>query len=256
MIELIPLMGYVFCVITAMVAFQLWRKAQSFYVLLEESAQRIDQLQAQLKHQERESHKVIDKLQLQKDQAIKAEKTLQYAKTSADEELKALHARAQDFEEKATSFQLKFEHYKSQVEVLTRQLKESDEEIKEVQTRLSHLQSKQQENIDKIRQKLEVELQMEREQRKSASVDTQALAEVKRKIHHVESLYRAMRGQREMAEERNRNWETALRKLSLWVLEQKKRPVQPDKLGPMVGQALECIGARLVEDEFESRGSV
>lgn len=50
-----------------------------------------------------------------------------------------------------------------------------------------------------------------------------------------------MRGRKEMAEEKVRNWEVALSLLSSWVLEKKGHTNIPNALGPLVGEALAQI---------------
>lgn len=67
----------------------------------------------------------------------------------------------------------------------------------------------------------------------------------------------SMKGLREMADERNKNWEVALAKLSKWILrnsDSKLAKSDNTNIGPMVGEALEIIGAKLVHDEFAAGG--
>jgi hypothetical protein len=57
-----------------------------------------------------------------------------------------------------------------------------------------------------------------------------------------------------MAEERNRNWEVALARLSAALLDyamqlgRRDRGPIPTEIGPLVGEALHLIGAQLVND--------
>ncbi len=76
------------------------------------------------------------------------------------------------------------------------------------------------------------------------------LMKMKRRIAQYDRLYQSMRGLKELAEERNQNWEFALAKLSDWVLLQNKKTTPQDSgLGKKVGLALETIGTTLVVDE-------
>ncbi|NRA63602.1 MAG: hypothetical protein HRU19_03920 [Pseudobacteriovorax sp.] len=86
------------------------------------------------------------------------------------------------------------------------------------------------------------------------------LKRTKAKLSRVEQLYRSMKGLREMADERNENWETALRALAAHITANEKAQKPGEPLGPLVGEALEKIGLHLVIDEhsepaLESKGS-
>jgi len=84
------------------------------------------------------------------------------------------------------------------------------------------------------------------------------IRQLRRRLMQYDRLYTSMRGLREMADERSRNWEVALRKFSEWILTQGRdrrrgasagpRASLPQSIGPLVGQALEAIGARLVDE--------
>jgi hypothetical protein len=61
-----------------------------------------------------------------------------------------------------------------------------------------------------------------------------------------------MKSLRDMAEERNRNWETALKTLATWILSSSNvaRPHDPillKPIGPLVGEALQRIGGSLLD---------
>jgi chromosome segregation ATPase len=81
---------------------------------------------------------------------------------------------------------------------------------------------------------------------------------LKRKVGHIETLYSSVRGQKTMLDERMKNWETALEKMSLWILNEgrisgEKRFDASAGIGPLVGEALSRIGAQLVKDDnFET----
>lgn len=79
---------------------------------------------------------------------------------------------------------------------------------------------------------------------------------LKRRNAQMERLYQTMRSLKVMAEERNANWEHALKDLSYWTLSQKGQlPVDGQgqlPIGELVGGALETIGKELVEVEIEA----
>ena len=63
-----------------------------------------------------------------------------------------------------------------------------------------------------------------------------------------------MKSLRDMADERNKNWESALRALSTWILTtgplaKPNDPILTESIGPIVGEALQRIGGRLISDD-------
>lgn len=78
-------------------------------------------------------------------------------------------------------------------------------------------------------------------------VDPDDYHKSKRKAKQMEQLYQSLKGLKELADERNKNWETALVKLSNHIL---GKPVdsETNSIGDVVGSALEKIGSTLVID--------
>jgi chromosome segregation ATPase len=84
----------------------------------------------------------------------------------------------------------------------------------------------------------------------------------KKRLQRSTFFFNTMRGQKEMAEERYKNWEVALDLLSGWVLKQKNAAVNSSSLGPKVGEALAQINKEAIlgelaldnnaEDEFSA----
>jgi chromosome segregation ATPase len=88
----------------------------------------------------------------------------------------------------------------------------------------------------------------------AGTADPKELDAMRRRANQNEQLYLSMKSLREMAEERNKNWETALKKLATWILTsshlaQAKDPALLQSIGPLVGEALERIGGKLVDGE-------
>ena len=142
---------------------------------------------------------------------------------------------------------LAVQQLKDRIELLQRDIYERDLRIREIDLRAKATQAEA--------------------QTKLAELNPDKIASVKRRAAHYERLYVSMKSYREMSEERLQNWEGALRKLSLWVLE--KNPQSPatvrsedsaleeilnqqtnpqGPLGPIVGLALEKIGTGFLDD--------
>ncbi len=82
-------------------------------------------------------------------------------------------------------------------------------------------------------------------------IDPKDFETIKRKATHSDQLYRSMKGLRDLTDERNRNWEQALTHLSTWILTQSPlarahEPALTQPVGALVGEALERIGASLI----------
>jgi chromosome segregation ATPase len=100
--------------------------------------------------------------------------------------------------------------------------------------------------------KAEAQESIEEFKRSLPKIDPEELETLRRRALKNEQLFHIMRGHREMAEERNRNWESALRKLSTWILTSssvatRNDPVPSNEIGPLVGEALARIGQSIME---------
>jgi hypothetical protein len=83
-------------------------------------------------------------------------------------------------------------------------------------------------------------------------IDPKDYETTRRRAAQNEQLYQSMRSLRDMAEERNSNWETALRALATWILSSSNvaRPNDPalsKPIGPLVGEALSRVGGSLLD---------
>lgn len=276
MAELTTLLGYILAALMAVLAFVCWRKAMGFHTLLMESSSRFEALKQHASKAERENTKLAERNEALKEANLRFEKQLNANKSKIDGDFKRMESRALEAEDRSTQMELKLDHLRPQVEALTRQLSESEQALKEAQTKLSYASaavdkrvSAAKEDFDKQledakRRYKELEQQARRSEnelsrvRKAAGdLDPEKIKDIARKASHFENLYRSMRGLREMADERNKNWEVALGKLSSWILNQQKPRLDSTNmtLGPMVGAALELIGERLVQDEFSEKSA-
>ena len=79
------------------------------------------------------------------------------------------------------------------------------------------------------------------------------LKKYKQKATSLDQLYNSMKGLREMADARSKNWQTALSALSSHITGKKADTYA--SFGELVGEALEKIGAVLVKDEHTVEGA-
>ena len=74
---------------------------------------------------------------------------------------------------------------------------------------------------------------------------------MRRRAIHNEQLFHSMKSLRDMSDERNRNWESALQTLATWILSSSpvakpNDPILSQPVGPLVGEALQRIGGSLL----------
>jgi chromosome segregation ATPase len=272
--------GFVLAALMALLAFICWRKAAGYFALLMESSSRLESFREQLRSSEAEYANKIKQSESTRDQNAKLEKQVTSLKSKFDYEQKKLELRIQELTDEKARAALQTDHLRSQVEAISTQLREAEGDLREAQNKVSYAVNQAEKKIQtdleqrdkqlseakaKIRdlerslktsedkqQKNADQAAAERVRVAATAVDPEKLLEQQRKTAHFESLYRSMRGLREMADERNKNWEVALRKLAIAVLSAKRpvRELQDKSIGPLVGEALDLLGERLIDDEF------
>lgn len=193
------------------------------------------------------------------------------AKYKADQYKKDLDKLAKNTEENTNASRLKLDHLHEENAVLKQQLGDAIREKQEFSQKLksadaSAVNKKQvdqkDEELQKVKANLTEAVTVAKKLKASndkikgilRKVDPKETKKYKQKSNQYEQLYNSMKSLREMAEERNENWETALRKLSLHILGTKNYS-ESSPIGELVGEALEKIGTRLVEDDQEERGA-
>lgn len=103
--------------------------------------------------------------------------------------------------------------------------------LKETNKSIDFKTTEKEREIEKLRTKLS----------ENTAISPDELLKYKKRAHRANHFFNTMRGQKEMAEERYRNWEVALEILSSWVLVQKGVKNIPAGIGPQVGEALAAI---------------
>lgn len=211
---------------------------------------------------------LIEKLRVQ---AQKAERSADDVKNrSSDGKLEIIRMKT-EHDESYKKLESNREHLLEQVTVLTQQLSEAVREKKiyseELSTLTRETEKMGQAMSESLRNQLgEVknELSLARRERSNALsalekfktesglVKPEELKRWQAKVARLEQLYASMKGLREMAEERNENWETALRFFAIHILGQPQTASGDASIGALVGEALEKIGATLVDDDAEA----
>ena len=167
---------------------------------------------------------------------------------------------------------LRSSHIKEKVRVLTEQLAENVKEKKELSVeldamkadtanisagKLSGLKTEITE-LQTANRKLSSELKSKTAEVKKIrtilhKVKPADLKKYKQKATSLDQLYHSMKGLRDMADARSKNWQTALSALSLHITGKKADTYE--SFGELVGEALEKVGAVLVKDEHTIEGA-
>jgi DNA repair exonuclease SbcCD ATPase subunit len=268
----IQAIGYILGVIFAGVALYYWRRATSLYSLLVEGANRFEEIRQRNQLLETTLSKAETKFSMHKDQLNRLEKSGDEARNRAADLLKKLEAREHEARLNSEKFELQRNYFEKQLQKFQEQFKSSEESKAQIESALakSSKDLQMQSTVVVEEQKLAIknlELKLrDKEQElvevesKMKQTDPEELRKLRRRIAQYERLYGSMRGLKEMTEERNRNWEVALRKLSNWILSQRGLSEHeiPKTIGPMVAEALQAIGTQLIDDselDLEQQGA-
>ena len=181
---------------------------------------------------------------------------------AAAAESEQLHVKA-TLERKLANAELQRDHILARYESLQTDVEQLQISLDETRTALEQQQNLAAETkragalahkneLAELRQKL---VATERELAASKSlktIDPKDYETARRRAIQNEQLYQSMKSLRDMAEERNRNWETALKTLATWILSSSNvaRPHDPvllKPIGPLVGEALARVGGSLLE---------
>ncbi len=249
-------------------AFYMWMRYRLFGAERAQLALNLDETARDLERQ-RKIAKTLEASVLTKQQdlstLLKEKETVEKTCKQLKEELLNMKAA----EESARALENQLEHYKTQTEVLLGQLAELDSEKVTIKglyekareshaTELDKAVGSLREDTQKLasrNEQLEKRLNMMQTQYlqlKSREHEGQeSLQLLKRKVHQSDHLFKTIRGQKEMLDERLQNWETALRMLGTWILKDKGHRTEPtQKLGEVVAKALQVThqGPLFVDD--------
>lgn len=257
-------------------AFYHWRRSSGLYSLLLEGANRYEDLRQRMGQLEAAAQKADQKATKDRENHQKLEKDLHEAYQKNTALLQG--AQAKDHELKLVRDTLE-----AQRGHLERHLLKLTEQLKTLEDEKHHREAASRDEIQALRERLQVErrefdhrttalkielshrekdltaksqeLEKERSsvEKKLKQGDPIEVKRLRRKLAGYERLYSSMKGLRDMTDERNRNWEVALRKLAAFIVTTKHGAEYelPESIGPLVGEAMELIGAQLVDDSVD-----
>lgn len=250
-------------------AFVLWRRAGERAILFDELARRLDQTKAELKDTTDRLDRANEKNATLRDQMHRVERAVDEARAKTNDLIRQTETRENEWRETRDKQARLTETLTKQVETLTAQLAESGTREREAESRSANARAERDHRAEAARDELQSKLKetharvselanklaraedrAEELRKRAAEANPEELKQARHKAAQYARMYESMKGLRDMAEERNVNWEVALRHLATWILDhtQPKRAARPDQtLGQIVGEALERVGARLVD---------
>ncbi len=270
MLELIPTILGVLLVITAIAAIVMRRNWLEAKALLSDTTIRYEAALQQFQKADQGTKAHKEQIEKYRQLAQKAEKNLEDVKSrSSDGKLEIMRLKT-EIEGIQLKHQSQKDHLLEQITVLTSQLSENVKEKKLALEEANGLRTQMEEKARELSEGLRAQLsevqqklgEMKRERDKAISqlekfksesglVKPEELRRWQLKLARTEQLYASMKGLREMAEERNENWETALRFFAAHILGKDAGKLEGATIGALVGEALEKIGATLVKDDEE-----
>lgn len=286
--QFITFIGYALTVITGTALIYFWQRSQKLQTLIKEMANRLDVGRKQIHYLEENLARAADKTEKFRENTQKLEQAYDETRAKFTSLQKQFDGQEAGFNAEVNRLQLRLEHQTEQVRVMSEQLGQSDRSRKEAVQAYDKLlgesdnraqkierewqqRTREQEN-DRIREARETLKQRESElnhlrhelatlKATPAQVATaEEVQDAKRRAAHYEKLYYGMKSLREMSDDRSKNWETALRQFAVYIIETSakvagipattKREINPNApLGPLIGEALEIAGGKLVEND-------
>ncbi|HYX31936.1 MAG TPA: hypothetical protein VE954_02395 [Oligoflexus sp.] len=266
MTELIPTFALIFALACLGFAFYSRNRLAQNQAVFADVSSRLEALSKQNKQLEQGLRNAQENADKYRQQSVQADKQLEDAKQKLADRTLEWNKLKSEREDVQKRYLLQREHLDEQVLVLTQQLGDAIREKKIIHDENTKLQR---EGDEKARQQLEIlrqqireaQLQTQQVRREKQQMESQLarakdeaprikpeeLQRYKQKVARMEQLYGSMRGLRELAEERNKNWETALRYFAGHILQKPlDAELQSQSIGRLVGEALEKIGASLV----------
>ena len=261
--EMLPYLGYAVAFISLIYAMTSKKRLENLNALLSEAAERYqtarsDAQAAEVKLQKsrKDTADISARLtQLEKQKATKEQQlsTLQKDHDKALEEVNEKLARLTDHsqaQQKALAEQLseairdKHQALEQLNKLSSQKTNLSPKELKELESKLSQLS----EEYKRIKSELNKAQHLIGKQNEVLKVaNPKIVRKIQAKVSKLETLYASMKGLKDMSEERNQNWETALRYMAAHITQKDVDLTAP--MGAVVGPALEMLGKQLVVDD-------
>lgn len=245
--------------VTATLAVYYWRRSAGLYSLLVEGANRFEEMRQRNATLEQAMEKAEERFKQHRESQARLERAVAEARDKTVELTRRVETKEHETRLVSEKLELQKGHLEKQLAKAEAQIARFDQTRQELEIELMQArqaaEAAEAELTLKERDWRSRQAEADREkvalEKRNKAGDPVEMKRLKRKIAQYDRLYASMKGLREMTEERNRNWEVALRKLSGWIIKENGVPttdVETRDIGPLVGQALSAIGAQLIDD--------
>jgi predicted nucleic acid-binding Zn-ribbon protein len=249
--NIITAIGFFGIFLASCIALYFWKRASGLYSLLVEGANRYEELRRRGEHMEKVGQQLEERLKTERIAKSRLENALDEARAKTSDLTQRIDVKSHELTVVGSKYELQLNNLKHQTGQLKAEIDAVHAQNETKDAQLATLQKNHENDLAKLKSDLAA-LEKERAEMetKVKTGDPEEVTKARRKAAQMERLYQSMRGLKEMSDERNANWESALRKLSVWILEQKN--IKPGKnsaiIGPLVSQALQATGQQLIED--------
>ncbi len=253
--------GYILAGMALLLAYVLWKKSGQLQEILAEAVTRSENFQGQFIEMRTRLAAADEALDKRSKSTGRLERNLEDWKAKSALLEDRLNEERQIGEQAADRERRHVEKYQGEVAALTEQIRESDQERKELRQALESRKSLASEQYEKDLNQLRQQVadlttkftNANQEAKKLAAtlekIDLKDVARIRRKNRQYSQLFMILKGQKEMAEEHARNWEYALRQTASWIVSNRApKMALPEKIAPLVCTALDLIGGHLFDD--------
>lgn len=268
LVHIFPLLGFVLAAILLFITYFFWRKSLTYHkALLQYVESEKSHIQKQ-KSMDKSTKRLQELLDTENQKLAKEIKKTEQLTASIEKSEEATKEHQKELQAKLENASSKAEHFEEMCQSLTKQLQQLDQEKaaekKQATDTLNTKLKSARGEVNSLKEQLkeakastkEQSIQLQKKtkdfkklEEKSKSGDPEEVKKLKFKLKQYQHFYSTIQGQKEMLEERNHNWETALKLLSTWILKSRNKEVSPN-IGTLVSSALELTkSGPLVNDE-------
>jgi chromosome segregation ATPase len=264
-------------------ALYFYRQLKNLNLVLREGAKGFEALQQRLKFKDSESMNLLTKLQALEEASREQAARLRSLAHENQNLKQGKDSQIQNWDRKIADVTAQRDHAMAMAEKinadLSQQLAQQAQDLSRLQERYQSLAESSQSSLRDVEStsvqqmgQLKAELVSARRELHKTTKELQQYKgylgsnpkdydTLRRRLGHAQTLYHSMKSLRELADERNQNWESALRQLAQWIVENHKdssvqhREVAAKSIGPLVGQALELIGSEIQTPQSPNEGA-
>jgi len=249
--NLLTIIGFSGFVLSVIGALYFKRKSSGLYSLLVEGADRFEELRNRCQSMQDAGLKLEEELKRAKQAKSNLEAGIDEARAKSSELLQKLEIKEHDASISLNKFALERQQFEKLVIKYQVEVDATRAKLQTANVQLVSLETTSKAKIQDLTESLvDTTSQAAHLKTKLEGIDIEVVNAAKRRVAQLERLYNSMKGLKEMAEERNHNWERAIRFLSTWIVTQDTNSKEeiPSAIGPLLARALQISGNQLIDD--------